>query len=520
MNSHARTRMADVESSVESAAIPVNGTKSGFSRFRHRAAIKALGTTAWSLAQLGRIGPVRRTAARIVERVVRKRLDRAKQAWPLPPKVADDMLSLGKAMIWTSENILAQGLVRGSGVRNTLGVLWHGFLTGGGTHPPQSEFKAQYGTEPPQLLVISPTNACNLRCIGCYADSQAASEKLEWPVLDRIATEATELWGSHLLVLSGGEPLAYRSEGKGVLDLVENHRDNFFIMYTNGTLIDDETAGRMARLGNITPAVSVEGLRERTEARRGAGVYDKILAAMERLRRHKVLFGISLTATRENADEILSDEVMDFYFKEMGVHYAWIFHYMPIGRGPTLKLLPTPQQRLQLWDRAEYLLKEKQMFVADFWNGGTISKGCISAGRAGGFMAINAAGKVSPCVFMPFSPCNINEAYAGGKTLNDVWAHPFFARVRDWQKEYGYEKNTDRSLEDRGNWLMPCPIRDHFAEFHKWLKEYDLEPLDDNALAAATDPEYKAGMIAYNKEVAKLTDPIWRSQYVEPGLKN
>ena len=72
-------------------------------------------------------------------------------------------------------------------------------------------------------------------------------------------------------------------------------------------LIDDGVAKRMGELGNLSPALSVEGMREKTDARRGDGVFDKVLAAMERLKREGVIYGISLTATRKNAEEMLSD---------------------------------------------------------------------------------------------------------------------------------------------------------------------------------------------------------------------
>ena len=38
-------------------------------------------------------------------------------------------------------------------------------------------------------------------------------------------------------------------------------------MYTNGTLIDEKMAQRMAEVGNITPAISVEGFEKKTDER-------------------------------------------------------------------------------------------------------------------------------------------------------------------------------------------------------------------------------------------------------------
>jgi MoaA/NifB/PqqE/SkfB family radical SAM enzyme len=175
---------------------------------------------------------------------------------------------------------------------------------------------------------------------------------LDWSTFDRIITEAKTLWGVRFLVISGGEPLAYQSEGKGLLDAAEKHPDVLFMFYTNGTLIDEKTAQRMAALGNVTPAISVEGWRDRTDERRGSGVFDQILAAMEQLRKAGVFFGISLTATRHNAEEILSEEFIDYFFEQQGAFYGWIFQYMPIGRSYTLDLMPTPEQRLWMWKRS------------------------------------------------------------------------------------------------------------------------------------------------------------------------
>ncbi len=127
------------------------------------------------------------------------------------------------------------------------------------------QFHEGFGSTPPWFLVISPTRSCNLKCTGCYANSgpetgYLETAKLPWEVLDRIITEAKQLWGVALFVFSGGEPLTYRSQGKDLLDIVEKHKDCLFLMFTNGTLITSETAQRLAKLGNLTPSLSVEGL--------------------------------------------------------------------------------------------------------------------------------------------------------------------------------------------------------------------------------------------------------------------
>jgi hypothetical protein len=240
---------------------------------------------------------------------------------------------------------------------------------------------------------------------------------------------------------------------------------------------------------------------------------------MGRLRKEKVFFGISITATRENVEEVLSDPVIDFYFKGQGALFAWLFHYMPIGRAITLDLMPTPEQRLWMWKRSWELIKDRRLFIADFWNGGTTARGCISAGRQGGYMAVCWNGDVVPCVFLPYSPVNVNDAYAAGRNLNDIWAHPFFEHIRNWQNAYGYGKAFVSQRADMHNWMMPCPIRDHYKEFHPWLEKYGVKPIDENAREAMLDPEYLAGMSDYNRRVAELLDPIWENVYLDKNFK-
>ncbi len=374
---------------------------------------------------------------------------------------------------------------------------------------------AHDGLGPPGFLVISPGKACNLHCKGCYASSGENKEKLDWDVFDQIITQAKEKWGVWFFTISGGEPLAYRSNGKGLLDMVEKHNDCMFLMYTNSTLIDSEMAARIARAGNLTPAISVEGMREKTDDRRGDGVFDRILTSMGNLRNVGVPFGISLTATRFNCEEILSDEVLDFFFEEQGALYAWMFHYMPIGRGFTLDLLPTPEQRVWMWNRAWEIMNQKNRFVADFWTYGTTSGGCISSGKPGGYLYIDWNGKVMPCVFFPYSPVNVNDVFKAGKTMDDVWGEPFFSAIRNWQDKYANFEDP----EHFGNWLLPCPMRDHHAEARDLINRFEPEPEDEAAAEALSDPAYYEGMLAYDRKLAELVDPVWERDYLSQELE-
>jgi hypothetical protein len=186
---------------------------------------------------------------------------------------------------------------------------------------------------------------------------------------------------------------------------------------------------------------------------------------------------------------------------------------MPIGRA-NLDLMVSPEQRVKMLRQTQHLVKDRQLFVADFWNSGCVSSGCISAGKPkSGYLYIEWNGNVTPCAFNPYSPVNINEVYKKGGTLNDVLEEPFFKSIRQWQKDYALNKKPD----EMGNWLIPCPIKDHYDMMKKLLNKYQPKPIDEAAQKALKDSEYQKSMERYGQEVAKATDPIWEKDYLREG---
>ncbi|MCD6265290.1 MAG: radical SAM protein [Deltaproteobacteria bacterium] len=372
-------------------------------------------------------------------------------------------------------------------------------------------FKAKYGRKPPGFLVIGPTKKCNLHCKGCYASSDSnKAETIPFPILDRIITEKTELWGSHYTTWVGGEPTVYKSDGMDILDIAERHMDNMFLMYTNGTLIDKDMAKRMADLGNVVPQLSVEGFEKETDERRGKGVFKKVLKAFENMREAGVPFGIAVTPMRHNYELLTSEEFIDFFFNKQKVTLAWVFQYMPIGRGYNLDLMLTPEQRLRLLDREREILWKKKLFYVDFWNSGPIGSGCIAAGRQDGYLYIDWNGSVMPCPYYQFSPVNIFDVYKNGGNLNEIYDQPFFEEIRRWQDEYAYERVGDET----GNWLRPCPIRDHHSIAMEAITKYKPEPEDEATEKWLHDEKLHEGLYKFDDRLTELLDPYWEKIYL------
>jgi len=390
------------------------------------------------------------------------------------------------------------------------------FLTRVNRAEKMKKFEEEYGVKPPGFLTISPGGNCNLRCKDCYAASVPKGLPfLSVENVERILKEKYDKWGSWFTVISGGEPFLWRDGDVDIIEVARRHPEQYFLVYTNGTLIDKDKAKRLAEVGNITPAISVEGFEKETDERRGKGTYKRILAAFENLRNAGVPFGISVTATPENAELLISKEMIKFYFDEQGALYEWLFQYMPIGRGVEVEHQVSPELRTKMWAREQEIVRKERLFFADFWNGGTFSSGCIAGARPGGYLYIDWNGNIYPCVFVPFWKDNIHEINKQGKTLTDALFSDLFKGVRDWQLSYNYmcPPNT------RGNEIRPCFIRDHHKEAHGLFVKTESKPGYPSAALCLRDPEYYDAMIQYDDELAELLDPIWENNYLEPGDK-
>ena len=71
---------------------------------------------------------------------------------------------------------------------------------------------------------------------------------------------------------------------------------------------------------------------------------------MNILKEKKLHFGISCCYTSANAEVIGSEEYFDQMI-EMGAKFAWIFTYMPVGKGAVPELMATAEQREMMYHK-------------------------------------------------------------------------------------------------------------------------------------------------------------------------
>lgn len=345
-------------------------------------------------------------------------------------------------------------------------------------------FESEKGFYPPDAMLISPTMRCNLHCYGCYASAYSTEEDLPFKVIDRLVGECKEM-GIYLVLMTGGEPFLRED----VFDLFEKHKDTTFQIYTNASLIDEKMVERFMALGNVVPAISLEGLREETDTRRGKGQFDRIVQVMDWLKEAGLFFAASTTQTSKNTDTLTSDAFIDFLV-EKGCILLWNFHYVPIGKKPDLNLMATPEQRNRMRERLVYFRATKSMLFVDFWNDGCLTQGCIAAGRK--YFHVNARGDVEPCVFCHFASDNIKE-----KSLLEALNSPLFREIRSRQP---FSENLFRS----------CLLIDHPEQGREIALQHARYFTHEGAEWLFTD--FAQDIDAYAKAYGEIAEAAWRER--------
>ena len=305
----------------------------------------------------------------------------------------------------------------------------------------------------PWLLLVDPTSACNLHCTGCWAAEYGNRLNLSYDELDSIITQGKEL-GVYLYMYTGGEPLVRKDD---IIKLCEKHNDCIFLSFTNATLIDEDFANDMLRVGNFVPAISLEGFETATDGRRGNGVYQKVIRAINLLREKKLVFGISACYTSANFASITSEEFYDSLI-DLGAYFIWYFHYMPVGNDAAPELLPTPEQRRETYERIRRYRATKPLFAMDFQNDAEFVGGCIAGGRR--YLHINANGDIDPCVFIHYSDSNIRE-----KTLLEALQSPMMMAYHDGQP-----------FND--NMYRPCPMLENPQKLREMVEKSGAHSTD------------------------------------------
>ncbi|EJO5346182.1 radical SAM protein [Clostridium botulinum] len=362
-------------------------------------------------------------------------------------------------------------------------AVWYGM-------PKREKLFKEDGIKTPFVILISPSMRCNLRCTGCYAANYSKEDDIPYEEVDRIIEEARDM-GIYYFIILGGEPFF----NEYMLDIYEKYNDCIFTPFTNGTLFNEKLADRVQKLGNIIPMFSLEGFEKETDARRGKGVFKKVMHGMDLLKERGVLFGVSTATGRNNIDTVISDEFINMLI-EKGAKMSWYFIFMPVGDNPDFDLMLTPEQRIYLGEKVRKIRSEKPYFAIDFFNDAPYVGGCI-AGKY--YCHINSHEDVEPCIFAHFATDNLKN-----KKLIDVFKAPFFKELRDRQP---YNKNL----------LKPCMMIDNPKVIREVANKTGAKPTDKGAEMMLNDEVFKSKLDKLAKDFDPLAEKAWKEDFNEKG---
>ncbi len=297
----------------------------------------------------------------------------------------------------------------------------------------------------PPFMFIALTNTCNLRCHGCWVEKEGTAHYLSDADMDALIASGKKR-SAYYYTLLGGEPFMH----KGIWDIFRRHRDCYFQAITNGMLFTEANVRRLAEVGNVTPLISLDGMAEQNDLRRGDGVFEAADLGLDRLKRAGIIFGIACTITGKNLDEVLSDEYLQYFIRK-GAMYIWYYVYRPVGEEPHPEYCLTKEQLIEARKRLIRLRRRHPIIIIDsYW---TAEGEAFCPAAMGMGFHVGPQGSIEICPPLSFAVDMVRDN--GGdvyKTINSS----------------AYLRGFQQFVKDR---TKGCVILEHPQELIKYIRD-------------------------------------------------
>ncbi len=263
----------------------------------------------------------------------------------------------------------------------------------------------------PPFLYLSIINTCNLRCQGCWVDVEE-KDAIDLAALNRTILDAKKQ-GNVFFGILGGEPFMHPQ----LLELLAEHPDCYFQVFTNGQLITERTAKRLREIGNVTPLVSIEGREIISDERRGKkDVFIRTLRGLDNCLREGLLTGVATSVCQTNIDELLTESWLQELINR-GVHYVWYHTYRPVGPKPNFQLALRPDQLVRVRKFIVEMRAKMPIAMIDAYYDDRGQALCpMSTGVS---HHIGPKGDIEPCPIIQFAKESIHDPRGIYETMRD-----------------------------------------------------------------------------------------------------
>jgi MoaA/NifB/PqqE/SkfB family radical SAM enzyme len=272
--------------------------------------------------------------------------------------------------------------------------------------------RIRHGEYFPPFLYLSILNSCNLRCQGCWVDVEAERTQIDLATLNRTINDAKK-HGNTFFGILGGEPFMHPE----LLDLLAEHPDAYFQVFTNGQFITEKVARKLRQIGNATPLISIEGREVTSDDRRGKkDVFNRTLRGLENALRERLLTGVATSVCQSNISELCTES----WLRELiarGVHYVWFHTYRPVGPKMNQDLALRPEQLVQVRRFIVEMRSRMPIGIVDAYYDGDGRALCpMSTGIS---HHVNPRGDIEPCPIIQFAVENIRDDRGVYATMRD-----------------------------------------------------------------------------------------------------
>ena len=179
------------------------------------------------------------------------------------------------------------------------------------------------------VLFWNLTIKCNLKCVHCYANAGFEKSPGELSELEIFRTvDDLKRMGLPVVILSGGEPMLHQD-----IYSISKYIDDAGIRVTlssNGTVIDEKAAFKLAESGVKYVGISLDGYGEKNDLFRGVkGAFENALNGLKNVKKAGMMSGIRFTVTRYNVDDL---PLVFELGEELGIDRFCLYHLVPAGR--------------------------------------------------------------------------------------------------------------------------------------------------------------------------------------------
>jgi MoaA/NifB/PqqE/SkfB family radical SAM enzyme len=264
----------------------------------------------------------------------------------------------------------------------------------------------------PPFLYLSILNSCNLRCQGCWVDVEAERTQIDLATLNRTINDA-KAHGNAFFGILGGEPFMHPE----LPDLLAEHPDAYFQVFTNGQFITEKVARKLRQIGNATPLISIEGREVTSDDRRGKKeVFNRTVRGLENALKERLLTGVATSVCQSNISELCTES----WLRELisrGVHYVWFHTYRPVGPKMNQQLALRPEQLVNVRRFIVEMRARVPIGIVDAYYDGDGRALCpMSTGIS---HHVNPRGDIEPCPIIQFAVENIRDDRGVYVTMRD-----------------------------------------------------------------------------------------------------